>query len=361
MIINKTSLYNKQNKDSITIPENIVKRRRVIYLTRMFLNKPSLINPSINERIEIDKDGNLKTRFSAFSDIILTNYSVTRQKHPETQELEEMTNFNTYFGKIWYNNQSNVYEGIKSIKMTDKIVIEDYFYNVIFDNFRSLYMESYVRSNSYNYEDSYRNLLNKATKLECPNPKYYTYYQQIENEGDPYTMNKYFSDVTENRIDIGLDIGTVGDIFDKDNTYFVELYVDLNGIAKFILDSGLKNQFLDTIMYMLGCIKMDMEQFGFCSSTIIMDTLKGFKIDSLNSYVNLHKSLQSQNVSNFLNLISGRYHDSFVPIYKEIGQNLILFIHIDPVSTKVKVISEKINENSDYIQHDIMTESLMEI
>lgn len=361
MIINKSSLYNKQNRDTIIIPENIVKRRRIIYLTRIFLNKPSVYDNKINERIEIDKDGNLKTRFTSFSDIILTNYSVTRQKHPETNELEEMTCFNTYFGKIWYNNQSNIYEGIKSIKMSDRIIIDDYFYNVIFDNFESLYLESYVRSNSYNYEDSYRNLLNKATKLECPNPKYYTYYQQLENEGDPYTMNKYFSDVSQNKIDIGLDIGTVQDIFDRDSTYFVELYVDLNNIAKFILDSGLKNLFLDTIMYMLGCIKMDMEQFSFCSSTIIMDALKGFKIDSLNSYANLNKHLQQQNCSNFLNMLSGRYNDSFIPIYKEIGQNLILFIHIDPVSTKIKVISENIKENSDYIQHDIMTESLMDI
>ena len=272
-----------------------------------------------------------------------------------------MTCFNTYFGKIWYNNQSNVYEGVKSIKMTDKLIIDDYFYNVIFDNFESLYLESYVRNNSDNYEDSYRNLLNKATRLECPSPKFYTYYQQLENEGDPYTMNKYFSDVSENKIDIGLDVGTIGDIYDENNTYFVELYVDLNDIAKFIIDSDIKNLFLDTLMYMLGCIKMDMEQFGFCSSTIIMDAIKGFKIDSLNSYVNLNKNLQQQNVANFINLISGRFNDSFIPIYKDIGQNLILFIHIDPVSTKIKVISEKIRENTDYIQNDIMTESLMDI
>ena len=92
-----------------------------------------------------------------------------------------------------------------------------------------------------------------------------------------------------------------------------------------------------------------------------MDAIKGFKIDSLNSYVNLNKNLQQQNVANFINLISGRFNDSFIPIYKDIGQNLILFIHIDPVSTKIKVISEKIRENTDYIQNDIMTESLMDI
>lgn len=106
---------------------------------------------------------------------------------------------------------------------------------------------------------------------------------------------------------------------------------------------------------------MDMEQFGFCSSTIIMDTLKGFKIDSLNSYVQLNRELQQQNVANFINLLSGRYHDSFIPLFKEVKQNLILFIHIDSVSTKIKIISDKITEKTDYVQEEIMTESLMDI
>ena len=359
MIVNRGRPIENLNP-VVKMPGNILSYNRFIYLTRYYILSDRLEDGvKNNEWIEIDTNGKPMSFNPGKMEIIISNYSVTKDKHPENKNDELIFQSVIYFGSILSDDPNIRYNGLKNIKNEDRVYIDDYFYNIIFDYYdpfviKRALVENYARTDGIGCEA--RSLLNTEYKFIIPSPKYYTYKHQLFNEDNATSITDHMIDnLRHKNINQEYNAGKVKDLLD-DHTKLIEFNVKLNEIASFIIQSTDKATFLETMMFLLSCLKIDMETCGFCTCTLILDSkTESFNIKELESYITLDKQRLKSSVALFAEYIDGRLKDIFLPLVCDIGFDTTLYVYMNKYQTSIHIECDRIQAKStDYIQKTIV-------
>lgn len=291
--------------------------------------------------------------------VLIINYSVYEQSNPDNNLIEEQVHtFNTYYGNIYLLSYFNPnVSDLKNLSLNDRIVLDDFNYNVIYNqvNRNSRYYENYTRYTQLEHSDAYRQTLDSIIeKIDCPQPKYFT-MQESRHHGCNESMkdillNSYMNNKTDNLLSFPL-----AELSDE-NTKISELTIVMNNLNQPYLSTDEKTKLKEDLYFLIGGIKYDMEITGISKITGLMTAINGFNLHEIRTQIQLNPQLTSLCVKQFLENLQSRYEEIFSSMVLFLPNNidLQLYFNLEPINNVLEISFSRTDTNKlEMLQNDI--------